>query len=349
MLFSVLIPVYNTSKYLEECVESVLSQSENDFEIVLVNDGSTDNSGAMCDSYAQKYPDKIRVIHKDNEGLMMTRRRGFKEAKGDYCICLDSDDYLCDNNAFKKIKKMIVENGCDMIVFDYFMEKESRDKDKTITLFDVADGYVFEGKTKRVVCEKLLIGGFFNCIFAKVAKRSIIDLDVDYTQWMNSLYKSQGEDVFQSLPIIDRAQKIGYVKSTLYFYRWNNGSISRNYQLEYYHAYRTLCMRELEYMKKWGFTDIQIATKKLKRFDVIISIFTNCFLNCKDKKNCYEFFDKVADDEFYKELTDFDDKKKVLLYYRMVNFCIIHKQHWLLSIIVNSVSKLSDIRHKIKK
>ena len=94
MLFSVLIPVYNTSKYLDECINSVLSQTEKNFEIVLLNDGSTDNSGDICDSYAEKYPDFIRVIHKENEGLMMTRRRGFKEAKGDYFICLDSDDYL---------------------------------------------------------------------------------------------------------------------------------------------------------------------------------------------------------------------------------------------------------------
>ena len=124
MLFSVLIPVYNTSKYLDECINSVLSQTEKDFEIVLLNDGSTDNSGDICDSYAEKYPDFIRVIHKENEGLMMTRRRGFKEAKGDYFICLDSDDYLRDNNALLKIKKMIVEKGCDLVVYNYLAEKQ---------------------------------------------------------------------------------------------------------------------------------------------------------------------------------------------------------------------------------
>lgn len=348
MLFSVLIPVYNTSKYLEECVESVLSQSENDFEIVLVNDGSTDNSGAMCDDYAQKYPDKIRVIHKDNEGLMMTRRRGFKEAKGDYCICLDSDDYLCDNNAFKKIKKMIVENGCDMIVFDYFMEKESRDKDKVVTLFDESDGYIFESKEKQTLCKKLLLEKGFNALFIKAVKRDIIDIDVDYNKWKDSLYKSQGEDIFQSLPIVDKAQKIGYVKSVLYFYRWNAGSISRNYQLEYYYAYRTFCLRELEYMVKWCFTREQIEIKKLNRFNIIISILIHCYTNYEDKKECLSFFDKVADDKFFEMLTDFDDKKKVLLYYRMVSFCIKHKLHLLLSVIINIVSKLSAIRHKHK-
>ena len=93
MLFSVCIPVYNTSKYLDECLASVLCQTEKDYEIVLVDDGSTDGSGALCDRYAARYP-HIRVIHKENEGLMMTRRRGFQEALGDYFICLDSDDAL---------------------------------------------------------------------------------------------------------------------------------------------------------------------------------------------------------------------------------------------------------------
>lgn len=348
MLFSVLIPVYNTSRYLKECVDSVLSQSEQDFEIVLVDDGSTDCSGDMCDSYANNYPQKIRTIHKGNEGLLMTRRRGFQEAKGEYCVCLDSDDYLYDNDALKKIKNMIVENGCDMIVFDYFMEKESRDKDKVITLFDESDGYVFEGEEKRVLYNKLLIGVFFNCLVIKAVKRDIIDTDIDYAQWKDSLYKSQGEDLFQSLPILDKAQKIGYVKDALYFYRWNGGSISRNYQLEYYYAYRTIYLRETEYLDKWCFDKELIAKKKLTSFNNIISILIHCYINYEDKKECFRFFDKVAEDKFFEMLTDFDDKKKVLLYYRMVSFCIKHKLHLLLSVIINIVSKLSAIRHKHK-
>ena len=96
MFFSILIPVYNTSEYLPECMDSVLSQSFRDFEVVLLDDGSTDNSGQLCDEYAQK-DDRVRVIHKQNEGLMMTRRRGFKEAKGDYFICVDVSLY--DNDS----------------------------------------------------------------------------------------------------------------------------------------------------------------------------------------------------------------------------------------------------------
>lgn len=347
MLFSVLIPVYNTSKYLEECLESVLSQSEGDFEIVIVNDGSTDNSGEICDVYAQKYPEKVRVIHKENEGLMMTRRRGFKEAKGDYCVCLDSDDYLCDNDALKKIKRMIVEKGCDLVIYNYLMEKETRDKDKEITLFDLPDGYIFEREEKRVLYEKLLMGGFFNAIWVKTAKKEIIDTSVDYSVWKDSLYKSQGEDLFQSMPILDKAQKIGYVNSVLYFYRWNGESISRNSCLEFYYAYKAIYKRECKYLNKWGFNELQIKEKRCTVFNNIIGILIQCYNNYDDKKICLNFFDKVAQDDFFNSISIFEHKNDVLLYYRILGFCIKHKLHVATRFLIMVVTKLSSIRHKV--
>ena len=85
MLFSIVIPVYNVEKYLKECMESILQQIDtidNDCEILLIDDGSTDGSGAMCDEFAEKNSDVIRVFHKENQGLLATRRYGFKRTSG---------------------------------------------------------------------------------------------------------------------------------------------------------------------------------------------------------------------------------------------------------------------------
>ena len=346
MLFSVLIPVYNTSKYLDECIQSVLNQSEKDFEIVLIDDGSTDNSGEMCDNYAKEYPGFIRVIHKENEGLMMTRRCGFKEAKGDYFVCLDSDDYLCDNDALKKIKKMIVEDNCDLVVYNYLMEKETSEKNKVIKLFDLPDGYVFEGDKKTVLYDKLFFGGYFNCLVIKVPSRGVVDIETDYSIWQDSLYKSQGEDLFQSMPILDKAQRIGYINSTLYFYRWNDNSISRNCHLEFYFAYKTLYEREREYLNKWEFSVEQIASRKLTEFNRIISILIYCYNNYDDKKVCFDFFDMVATDDYFISLIKFENQKKILLYYRMVSFCIKHKLHMMTALLINSVNKISSLKNR---
>lgn len=91
--FSIVIPVYNVEQYLHECIESVLAQSNRDFEVILVDDGATDHSGEICDSYAQKHPE-IQVIHQKNGGLSAARNTGMRAAKGEYILFLDSDDWL---------------------------------------------------------------------------------------------------------------------------------------------------------------------------------------------------------------------------------------------------------------
>lgn len=91
--FSVIIPVYNVEKYIHRCVDSVLAQRFSDFELILVDDGSTDDSGAMCDEYARQ-DERVRVIHKSNGGLSSARNAGLEQAKGEYICFVDSDDYI---------------------------------------------------------------------------------------------------------------------------------------------------------------------------------------------------------------------------------------------------------------
>ena len=95
MIFSVVIPVYNVKDYLPKCVDSVLAQDFDDYELVLVDDGSTDGeSGAICDRYAAAHPERIRVIHKPNGGLGDARNVGLEAAAGEYLVFIDSDDYI---------------------------------------------------------------------------------------------------------------------------------------------------------------------------------------------------------------------------------------------------------------
>lgn len=346
MLFSVLIPVYNTSKYLDECIQSVLAQSEKDYEIVLIDDGSTDNSGEICDSYAEKYS-SIRVIHKQNEGLMMTRRRGFQEAKGDYFVCLDSDDYLCDDDALAKIKKMIVEKNCDLVVYNYLMEKETREQDKRICLFEKPDGYVFKDSEKSVLYEKLIMGQFFNPIVAKAPKRTIVDIDTDYSVWSSQLYKSQGEDLFQSMPILNNAKRIGYINDVLYYYRWNGGSISRNLDLKFYYAYKTIYQREDEYIDKWNLSQETINKNKLQRVNMITSLIIYSYNHTNDKEVWLAFMDDLASNSFFTSLYEIENKKDILMYYRLVGFFIRHRMKILLQLCIKTVSYISGLKkHK---
>ena len=119
MLFSIVIPVYNVEKYLDECMQSILLQVEtieNDCEILLIDDGSTDTSGRICDIYKDRYPDIVKVFHKPNEGLLATRRFGFKRVSGDYVINCDSDDLL-EKEMLKSVKNIILKYKNPDIIF----------------------------------------------------------------------------------------------------------------------------------------------------------------------------------------------------------------------------------------
>ena len=93
MLFSIVIPIYNVEKYLKECIDSFLNQDFDDYEIILVNDGSNDKSGEICDQYALQYP-FIHAIHQENGGQAKARNVGTVKACGDYVVYIDSDDYI---------------------------------------------------------------------------------------------------------------------------------------------------------------------------------------------------------------------------------------------------------------
>ena len=93
-IVSVIVPVYNTEKYLPECIESVLFQSYTDFELLLIDDGSTDGSGLICDEYARK-DFRIKVVHKSNGGVSSARNEGLDIARGEYVCFVDSDDWVC--------------------------------------------------------------------------------------------------------------------------------------------------------------------------------------------------------------------------------------------------------------
>ncbi len=127
MKLSFIVPVYKVEKYLEECIESILSQSMDDYEIILVDDGSPDACPAICDDYAERYPEKIRVIHKENTGPAITRNVGIRAAKGEYIFCIDSDDYLVEDKVNLLYEKAI-EFNADILQTSYYSVKEDIQK-----------------------------------------------------------------------------------------------------------------------------------------------------------------------------------------------------------------------------
>lgn len=144
VMFTIVIPVYNTFAYLNKCVSSVINQTYSNLEIILVNDGSTDTSKELCEELAGN-DIRIRVIHQENQGLSAARNIGIQAAKGDYILLLDSDDYI-DNDACENLCRSLGQSACDIIATDMKIVKDGQLKHQYHShdkLYEVMNGKAY--------------------------------------------------------------------------------------------------------------------------------------------------------------------------------------------------------------
>lgn len=234
MLFSIVIPVYNVEKYLEECLQSILYQvGDIESEILLIDDGSTDNSGKLCDLYKEKFPKLIKVFHKENEGLLATRRYGFKRASGDYIINCDSDDVL-EKNMLKSVKSVILKYNNPDIIFINFNTYDGINK---CTQYKNIFSDEHDCKIKKEsVLREYLNGHRIASVCGKIVKRTCINIDKDYKEYGRL---STGEDSLQSLEFFFYATSFIYLNEALYNYRCGSG-MTIKFDLNYFATFKII-------------------------------------------------------------------------------------------------------------
>lgn len=305
MLVSFLVPVYNVELYLKDCIESILLQTGCEYEIVLLDDGSTDKSGLICDSYKERYPDLIRVIHKENEGLLVTRRRGFVEAKGDWFICVDSDD-LIKPNLLSTVVATIKEHDCDMVMYNY----EYLDLGGVITKsrLNIKDKTIFNHINKSNLYEQKLTSVDINSMCIRTIKRDILDIDTDYRQCG---IRNMCEDAVQVMPLYTNAKRIVYIDEPLYMYRKGQESITANVSVENWMAtYKCAQLTEV-YLKEWN-VSANIKAKYYTRQIEKTCDFIRWFLNSANEdlnKSFNEIVRLIKNDSFFKTCVSFYDKE----------------------------------------
>lgn len=153
-LISIIVPVYNVEQYLRKCIDSLVNQTYTNLEIILVDDGSIDNSGAICDSYA-KMDKRIKVIHKDNGGLSDARNVGIKNSMGEYVALVDSDDYV-ENNYISELYNQIKKNNTNMAVSQISIVNGKNNKRKK------CEKYFDEVLTNKECLKRLLLEDNFS-------------------------------------------------------------------------------------------------------------------------------------------------------------------------------------------
>lgn len=283
MKFSILIPVYNVEKYLEQCVESLLNQTSNGgYEIILVDDGSTDSSGRICDGYAKEYPGKIRVIHKKNEGLVSARQAGIEAAGGEYSLFVDSDDFI-ENNLLEAVNDCINRNGNpDMVIYSFRYYSNGKSTERKATL--AAKETVFTADNKKLIYEALISTAFINSLWTKALKTEILKNDpTDYSLYYD---KNMAEDSFRSIHLLTAADKIVYINEHLYNYRTNEESVSRSFRPETISKKNTLYVYERfkEYLPIWGMDTEEYHQKLNARWlNEVIYTFSQYYENVSSR------------------------------------------------------------------
>ncbi len=271
---SFIIPVYNVESYLSFCINSILSQDFSDYEIILVDDGSTDSSGTICDEYAQKYP-FITVKHKTNGGLSTARNAGLLLAAGKYILFVDSDDYIAPNALCRLAECIVAQNEPDVI----FLEAKKVFSDGTS--IPLGDGYLAErinGQPKDVVMKHLAtLPKYPGSACTKLFKRALVtEQDLFFEDGLIS------EDIDWTLGLFCAAKTFAYCDADYYCYRQSRaGSITYTSTPK-----STKCL--LYIIKKWASTDLSKAFQKeinaFLAYEYVMALFSYSKLLPKEQK-----------------------------------------------------------------
>lgn len=336
MKFSILVPVYNVERYLEECLNSLINQTFKDFEIILVDDGSTDRSGQICDQYQKNYSNvNISVLHKKNEGLVSARRAGIKIAQGEYSVFCDSDDFL-ELDALQKLNKVLMQQDIDIVIYNGY---EVVQEGKRTFFENIFEEGIIDCKTK--VIDKLLLSYEINSLCLKAVKTNLIDKDKDYKSFYSCNY---GEDLLQTVPMILNARKIYYLNNKLYNYRITSGMMKK-YNSNYYISYKKVNQEIFELIRKSKLEDCKEklaihllvaaygAISQFKFLDKVDKIEIEKLSNDKDFRNAYE---SVLNTKYNKYL---NKKQKILLK------AIYKKNYGIIKVLIN-IAKVRNSKRR---
>ncbi|WP_285118461.1 glycosyltransferase family 2 protein [Lactococcus petauri] len=217
MKFSIIIPVYNSEKYIEKCVSSITHQTHQDLEILLIDDGSTDNSGNICDELS-KSDSRIRTIHQENGGTSKSRNTGLKEATGDYVMFMDNDDLWSTKNGLTAINNQLLESKADVLIFDSAIERNGNVN--YIGKSDFSRDKVLKQPTE-VALKELIIGNkLVRAVWTKVIKNDLIKkFHLEFPVGMRN------EDTAFTADLITVAQSYDWYN--YYFYIWIKTGVSQ--------------------------------------------------------------------------------------------------------------------------
>lgn len=309
---SVIIPVYNVSQYLPRCIESVLHQDFDDYEVILVDDGSTDISGEICDSYAETHAN-FKVIHKANGGLSSARLAGFRLANGKYVCFIDSDDYI-QENYLTDLYRCITENNAQISICAYSYEKDGKQSDHLLPvqetcLTNIKEDFVLPIVYDGYESHKMLP----NFIWLKMVSKDILTEDLFVSE--REVYQ---EDLVFNLLISDRIERISIINKPNYVYCDNGVSLTKKYRTNAWDMQVNLYNTIIRFCEDHGYEVESIQSKRL----INAVVFTVRNAAKADYKTFVHDIKRMKEDSKYSDVSKCITLSKVSPIHKFVLLCL---------------------------
>ena len=304
-VLSFIIPVYNSEKTLEECVNSIICQAKDGFEIILVDDGSGSVCAELCDKIADDYSYTVKVIHKQNGGSLTARIEGAKHAEGEYVLYVDADDLLL----YGAVEHILndISDGADMYIYDYYMDSVGGDEKKDIKIFESNDIISYDGQNKVLVSHTFM-RGMMNTVCATAIKKelllkTIFDLPTQKIK--------HGEDRLQKMFLIINADRIVYVPYAFYHYRWFDNSQGNSlrvgsFSLEIYNNFKITWGIERKNYLNLGFNIDEAKKYDVKKLNRICSLLERSYAENISRSELKNMISFIAKDELFLDLCNKD-------------------------------------------
>lgn len=284
ILFSIIIPIYNVEKYLEECLQSVIYQTYTNFEVILINDGSTDKSKEICEKIILK-DSRFKLINIENKGVSNARNLGIEKSIGEYLLFIDSDDYI-ENNTLDKINKVIAEYNIDYII--YGINKIINNKNIINKLSKKDEFYKSKKEIKEILpllINQEIINSPIKVYKSKLIKENNLRFDT---------YLSIGEDYLFNIEYLDKIENLYYLSDILYKYIIRNeNSLTQRFNINKYDELMYLNKKVYEIMSNSYYLSEKVISAlsyiKLKNiYSCILDIHKkNYHYNNYENKVCY--------------------------------------------------------------
>lgn len=321
-MVSVIIPVYNVEKFLNRCVDSILSQTYKNIEIILVDDGALDSSPQICDEYAHK-DTRVNVVHKQNGGLASARNAGLKVAKGDYILFVDSDDWI-KGNTVEELLNIAIKNEVDFVRFIPVSAGYPDRPDGTPINFGTEDfmeeGVYNKGKMIKDIYPRLFVTPQLTMGPIVAAWRSLYNRKflVDNNLYFDEEVK-YSEDAIFSAKVVYNSNKFYYIKGGYYYnYFYNTSSITKSFKKDRWNVCKILSST---FKKEFGNKSDYDFSKQLHLediYNVLNGLGQNTHI--ESFKERYKYIKDIFNDDFTKQsmkyisLTDVSIKLKIILY-----------------------------------